>query len=257
MDNITEAQKEKMIKELVEVGAQYGYSRTSRHSTMKPFIFGFKNNTAIIDLELTLAQLNSAKDFMRELGQTGKKALLIGTKNEAKKIIAAASSAAGLPYVVERWIGGTLTNFKEIKKRIDRMKDLLDKDAKGELAVYTKKERNVINKELGDLERNFGGIVDLIKEPDAIIVIDPNKEKTAMREAVALKIPIIALASSDCDISEVIYPIVANDSARTSIKYFVEQLVNAYREGLSQAVKEENKEEKTEMKKEAVSLKKQ
>ena len=237
-----DVKKEELVQELFKIGAHFGYSRSSRHSSTKPFIFGFKNKTAIIDLEKTIEVLEVAKDFVRELGRSKKTLLLVGTKSEAKKIIKGIAESAGLPFVTERWIGGTLTNFKEIRKRVERMEDLREKSEKGELTIYTKKERGVIAKELSDLERYFDGIVGLKRLPGAVFVVDVDREKIAVAEAQKIKAPVVALCNSDCDISSLEYPIVANDSAITSISFFVKQIVEAYKEGLASAPEEPKKE---------------
>lgn len=243
---VKDVKKEELIQELFRIGAHFGYSRSSRHSSVKPFIFGFKNKTAIIDLDKTIEMFEAAKDFAREIGRSRKSLLLVGTKGEAKKIVKNVAESAGLPYVNERWIGGTLTNFKEIRKRVERMEDLREKEEKGELSIYTKKERGVIAKELRDLERYFDGIVSLAKLPGAVFVVDANREEIAMAEAKKVKVPAISLCNSDCNISEIEYPIVANDSAIESISFFTKQIVAAYQEGLATAPEVPPKEEKKE-----------
>ncbi|MFA6274784.1 MAG: 30S ribosomal protein S2 [Candidatus Paceibacterota bacterium] len=253
---VKDVKKEELVQALFKIGAHFGYSRSSRHSSTKPFIFGFKNKTAIIDLERTIEMLEVAKEFVFELGRSKKNLLLIGTKGEAKKIIKSLAESAGLPFVTERWIGGTLTNFKEIKKRVERMEDLREKNEKGELSIYTKKERGVIAKELRDLERYFDGIVGLNKFPGAVFVIDANYEEIAVAEAKKIKIPVISLCNSDCNISQIEYPIVANDSAISSISYFTKQIVEAYKKGLATAPEESKKEEKKENEKDKIDDKK-
>jgi small subunit ribosomal protein S2 len=240
---VKDAQKEGLIQELFKIGAHFGYSRSSRHASTKPFIFGFKNKTAIIDLEKTIEMLEAAKEFAREVGRTKKILLLVGSKNEAKKIIKSIAESAGLPYVTERWIGGTLTNFKEIRKRVERMEDLRAKSEKGELSVYTKKERGMIAKELRDLEHYFDGIVGLNRLPGAVFAIDADREEISVAEAKKVKTPVISLCNSDCNVSQIEYPIVANDSAITSISFFTKQIVEAYKEGLAAAPEEPKKEE--------------
>ena len=136
-----------------------------------------------------------------------------------------------MPYVASRWIGGTLTNFTEIRKRIDMMIDLLSQKEKGELSKYTKKERLLIDRKIEKLERMFGGIKNMVALPKALFIVDPRFEETAMKEAQSLNIPIIALCGSDNNITNIDYPILANDSNIASVKFFVEKIAEAYNEG--------------------------
>lgn len=223
--------KDEIIKELARAGAQYGCSRARRHPSALSWVFGFKSKTAIIDLEKTVESLERAKDFIREVASAGKQVLFVGTKSEAKEAVRRGAAQIGMPFVDERWIGGTFTNFVQIRKRIDRMQDLKDKEKKGELSVYTKKERSLINKEISDLERYFLSISDMVKLPGAMVVVDSDHERLAVDESLRLNIPVVSISGSDCDVRKVTYPIVANDSARDSIVYLINQLVEAYKEG--------------------------
>lgn len=234
--------KEDLVKEMFQLGAHFGYSRSSRHASIKPYIFTFKNKVAIIDLEKTAKLLDDACEFVKELGKNRKTIIFVGTKNEARNIIKDVADSVDMPYVAERWIGGTMTNFKEVRKRIERMQDLSDKKIKGELNVYTKKERGKIDKELKDLERYFLGINSLNKLPGALFIVDAKREDIAKAEAVKLKIPVISLCNSDCNILGVDYPIVANDSQKASIKFFSQKIAEAYKEGLKEAPTVEVKE---------------
>ena len=148
----------------------------------------------------------------------------------------------GTPFVQNRWIGGTLTNFDEIKKRINRLQELTEKKEKGELGMYTKKERLMFDREIEDLEKTFGGLLPMKESlPKALFVIDPKKEFIAVKEAQDLGIPIVALANSDCDISKIEYPIAANDSVLASVKFFTARIVEAYKKGLGQSPSDETK----------------
>lgn len=226
--------KEDLVKKMFDLGAHFGYGRNSRHPSSKAFLFGLKNKTVIIDLEKTAESLNTAKAFAKELGHNKKAIIFVGTKTEARKSIASAANLANLPYVTERWIGGTMTNFKEIRRRIDRLLTLKDEEAKGELAKYTKKERGVIAKEVADLERYFGNLTGLTKLPGAIFVVDPKKEEIAVAEAKKLNIPVIALANSDCNIKDLTYPIVANDAQQKVIDFISHEIVGAYNDGVKE-----------------------
>lgn len=226
--------KEDLVKKMFDLGAHFGYGRNSRHPSSKAFLFGLKNKTVIIDLEKTAESLNTAKVFVRELGRNKKTIIFVGTKTEAQKAITSVASLANLPYVIERWIGGTMTNFREIRRRIDRLLTLKNEEATGELAKYTKKERGVIAKEVINLERHFGKLIDLNKLPGAIFVIDPKKEALAVAEAKKLNIPVIALANSDCDISDLAYPIIANDAQQKVIDFVSREIALAYNEGVKE-----------------------
>lgn len=219
------------MKELFAAGAHFGYSRARRHPSLKERIFGFKNNTAIIDLEQTALALEAAKEFLEGLAAEGKVVVWVGTKSEATPAVARAAAETGMPAVTERWIGGTFTNFTEIRRRIDRLEDLKQKREAGELSVYTKRERAGIDKEIANLERYFSSFVSLKKLPAAIIVVDSGHEHIAVREAAQHHIPVVALANSDCDISAVTYPIIGNDASRTAISYIVGELAAAFKKG--------------------------
>ncbi len=229
-ENIT-ANNEGVIKELAKVGAHFGCSRARRHPSVFSRVFGFKNRSTIIDLTKTIEDLERAKDFLKTLSAEGKQVLFVGTKNEAREVIRRAAAQISMPFVDERWIGGTFTNFPQIRQRIDRMQDLKSKDQKGELSVYTKKERLLIGREIANLERYFLSLSDMAKLPAAVIVVDSEAEKIVINESIHSHIPVIALAGPDCDVRPIAYPIVANDSSRESIAYIINQLVEAYKKG--------------------------
>ena len=220
------------IDALFAVGAHYGYSRSRRHPSYVPLLLGNKNGVDVIDLEQTITRLNAAKNFATELGKTGKQLLFVGTKPVAATVMKEAAQAVGMPYVTNRWIGGTLTNFSEIKKRILRLVTLRSKREKGELGQYTKKERLMFDREIERLEKNFGGIVSLSDKPAALFVIDFRNEKTAIGEALEMPVPIIGLGSSDSDIKNIAYPIPANDAVQKSVAFFVQAITNAYKDGV-------------------------
>ncbi len=224
--------KEDLVKKMFDLGTHFGYGRNSRHPSNKAFLFGLKNKTVIIDLEKTADSLNTAKAFAKELGHNKKAIIFVGTKTEAKKPIESVATLANLPYVTERWIGGTMTNFREIRRRIDRLLTLNDEEAKGELNKYTKKERGVIAKEVANLDRYFGTLTGLAKLPGAIFVVDPKKEEIAVAEAKKLNIPVIALSNSDCNIEGITYPIVGNDAQRKVIDFIAREIAIAYNEGV-------------------------
>lgn len=225
------ATTQKSVETMFSAGAHFGLGRSRRHPSIKPFIFGVKNTTDILNLEKTVEQLESAKIFVAKLASEGKTILFVGGKREASATVKAGAQSIGMPHVEGRWIGGTITNFGQTRKRIERYEKLVSDKEKGELAKYTKRERMLIDKEIASLEKMFLGIVSLKKTPDAMFIIDPRREKNAIAEAVHGKIPVIALAGSDCNIDGIAYPIVGNDSAKSSIQYFVDEIAKAYQSG--------------------------
>ena len=212
-------------------GTHFGLGRSRRHPTITPFIFGTKNTTDIFDLEKTADTLAKAKDFVVALAKEGKTILFVGGKKEASVAVKNTAMALNMPYVDGRWIGGSLSNFGQVRKRIDRYEKLVSDREKGELAKYTKRERMLIDKEIASLEKMFYGIVSLKKMPDAVFIIDPRREKNALKEAADMNIPVIALAGSDCNISGLKHPIIGNDGSKASIQFFLEEVVGAYQEG--------------------------
>lgn len=221
----------KEIQELADAGVHFGYTKTRRHPSAKPFIFDTKNKIDIIDIEQTEELLKKASEFLASLGKENKVVLFVGTKAEAREATRTGADSLKMPYVTNRWIGGTLTNFTEIKRRVDILVDLKDKQEKGLLDKYTKKERSDFSRQINKMEGYFGGLVGMTKKPDAIFIIDVKKEINAFKEALQLKIPVISISNTDCDISEVQFPIVANDASVTSLKFLTNKLVEAYKSG--------------------------
>lgn len=219
------------IKTLFDAGAHVGYARTRRHPTADPFLYATKDRTDIFNLEETAKRLTKATEFAAHLAQNGRQIVFVGGKHEAQDAVKAAAERAGLPYVAGRWIGGTLTNFKIIRKRIDRLEKLMKDRESGELEKYTKKERLMIDREIDELLGRFGGIVSVRELPAALFVVDTRHEKIAVQEANQLKIPVIGLASSDCDFSLVQYPIPANDTSVKAVRLVVNEIADAYQKG--------------------------
>jgi small subunit ribosomal protein S2 len=217
-----------MIDNMFKAGAHFAFSRTRRHPTITPYIFGVKNKVEIFDLEKTSELLAKAKDFVATLAKEGKSILFVGGKSEARNAIKNAALSTNMPYVDGRWIGGTLTNFVQIRKRVEKLERLNLEKEKGELTKYTKKERLLIDREIANLERFFSGVVTMKDLPKAIFVIDPKKEKTAIKEAKDMGITVIAVLGSDCNIKEVDYPIVGNDSSQMSVQFFAKEISKAY-----------------------------
>lgn len=216
------------IDNMFKAGAHFGFSKTRRHPTVAPYIFGVKNKVEIFDLEKTEVLLEKARAFVSSLAKEGKTILFVGGKSEARNAIKSGALSLNMPYVDGRWIGGTLTNFMQIRKRVEKLERLTSEKEKGELAKYTKKERLLIDREIANLERFFSGIVSMKDLPKAVFIIDPKKEKSAVKEAQDMGIPVIALAGSDCNIKGLDFPIVGNDSSQTSVQFFVQEISKAY-----------------------------
>ena len=221
--------KDATIDNMFKAGAHFAFSRTRRHSTVSPYIFGVKNKVEIFDLEKTSILLAKAKVFVETLAKEGKVILFVGGKSEARNTIKACALSINMPYVDGRWIGGTLTDFSQIRKRVEKLEKLTSEKEKGELTKYTKKERLLIDREIANLERFFSGIMSMKNLPSAIFIVDPKKENTAVKEAQDIGIPVIALAGSDCNVADIDYPIIGNDSSQTSIQFFVQEIVKSYK----------------------------
>ncbi|MES2223618.1 MAG: 30S ribosomal protein S2 [Patescibacteria group bacterium] len=221
----------KDIQEMVKVGAHFGFLRSRRHPSFKSLICGVKNMTEVIDLEKTEEMLKKAEEFVAELGKAKKTILFVSSKSEAMGIIRTYADSINMPFVASRWIGGTLTNFVEIKKRTHRLADLTQKKEKGELLKYTKKERLMFDREIVTLTEMFEGLKGVEKLPNAIFIVDAKKEHIAVAEAKQMGVSIITLSSSDNDIIGVDYPIAGNDASKASIEFFVSRIRDAYKKG--------------------------
>jgi small subunit ribosomal protein S2 len=199
---------------------------------MRTFVLGAKGAVEIFDLEKTDAQLAAAKSVMSALARDGKTVLFVGGKREASDAVRATGKRLQQPFVAGRWLGGTITNFVEIKKRIDRLADLSEKRESGELGkIYTKLERIRIDREIDRLEERLEGVKTLAKRPDALVIVDTKHESHATKEARQAGIPIIAVMSSDCDLKDATYPIVTNDASRTAISLILNELADAFEAG--------------------------
>jgi len=213
-------------------GAHFGFKKSRRHPSMKPYLFGSKEGTDIFDLERSAALLESAKETLKAAGAEGKTVLFVGTKEEISKQVREQAEKIGTPFVTNRWVGGMLTNWSEVKKRLGRLADLVAQGESGELErKYTKKERVVITRELNKLMHNFGGIRTLEKLPDMLLIVDPRHDKLAVAEAREKNIPIVAVMSSDNDVKAADYPVVQNDTLRASVDIALTELAAAYAEG--------------------------
>lgn len=228
----TTQDKKTLVERLFKAGAHFGFKKSRRHPTVAPYLFTTKDGSDIFDLEKTTEMLAAAADVLSQAGTRGKTVLFIATKDEVSGIVKQAAERAEMPFVTSRWIGGMLTNFSEIKKRINRLETLNNENASGELErKYTKKERVVIGREMTKLNYNFAGIAKMTKLPDLVLVVDPRHDHVAVTEAISAGVPVMAIMSSDCDAAKVDYPVVANDSLQASVAVLLEELTNAFIEG--------------------------
>ncbi len=230
------AETNPIIDKLFSAGAHFGYAPSRRHPSVAGYIFGVKGGVELFDLEQTANLLTEAVAFVKQMASERKTILFIGGKAEVRESIKRSAERIAQPYCAGRWIGGSLTNFSEIKKRLNRLEELSGMREKGELAKFTKLERLLIDREITDLENTFGGLRGMSKLPDAVFVADPRKESIAVAEAAQLKIPVIALLNSDCDRSNITYPIPANDASRETLSIVLEEVTKTYAENLPPAV---------------------
>ncbi len=220
------------VDRLFATGAHFAQLKSRRHPSMKPFIIGTKSRVEIFDLAKTNDQLAEAKAAIAALARDGKTVLFVGGKREVSDIVRDTARRIGTPYVAGRWLGGTISNFVEIKKRIDRLADLSAKRESGELnKLYTKLERIYIDREIDRLSERLDGVRDLAKRPDAMVIVDTRHEAHATREALAAGIPIIGVMSSDCNVRDAAFPIVGNDSSRETVSLVLSELAAAYEMG--------------------------
>ena len=219
------------VAELLDAGVHFGH-RTSRwNPKMKPFLAGKRNSIHIIDLRETVKGLIKAVHFLRTITTEGYDVLFVGTKRGAKTVIRGESMRANCPFVTERWLGGTLTNFDTIRGRLQRLEELEGVETSGELATYSKKEVSGHNREKRKLMKNLEGIRTMGNLPGALIVVDPRREHIAVREANRMNIPVVALVDTDCDPDVIDVPIPANDDAMRSVTVILKRLADACEEG--------------------------
>lgn len=220
------------VDRLFGAGAHFAQMKRRRHPSMKPYVLGAKAKVEIFDLAKTDAQLAKAKAAIAALSRDGKTVLFVGGKREVSDIVRDTARRIAAPFVAGRWLGGTVSNFPEIKKRIDRLAELTGKRESGELAkMYTKLERVFIDREIERLFSRLEGLTTLAKRPDAFVIVDTKHEAHATREAKNAGIPVIALMSSDCDLKDAAYPIVMNDASRDAVKLVLTELATAYEAG--------------------------
>lgn len=228
------------LVDLFRAGVHFGHRVSRRHPKMEPYIFTQRHNIHVIDLEKTLEKLKQAGEFVKKIVANGGTILFLGTKKQAHDIVMKYAQECRMPYVVEKWIGGTFTNFSEISKRIARYRVLKAQKESGELDKYTKKEQLLFDRELDRLQTMVGGILDLKKIPDAIYIIDVKREKTAVREAMKKEIPIVGICDTNANPQGITYMIPANDDGIKSIELITRFISEAVKEGLQERSDKQN-----------------
>ena len=215
------------MKQLLEAGVHFGHQTRRWNPKMAPYIFTERNGIYIIDLQQTLKLIDDAYDFIREVGATGKPVLFVGTKKQAQAAIRDEAERCGMYFVNERWLGGMLTNHKTISKRIDRLAEIRAMQADGTINKYAKKEALKLGQEADKLEKYLGGIKDMKGMPAAMFVVDPKKEKLAVKEAKILGIPVVGIVDTNCDPDDVDFVIPANDDAIRAVKLITSTMADA------------------------------
>jgi len=207
------------MMEMLKVGVHFGHKKSKRHPKMTPYIYTVRNSISIIDLGKTVVKLNEALEFVKDVTSKGGVILFVSTKKQARETVKEAAEKCGMPYVTERWLGGTFTNFKKIAGSIKRLEKMVSEKESGELEKkYNKKERLEIDREIKRLERKFGGIKTIKKLPEAVFIVDVKEDMTALTEARSEKVPVIAIVDTNVDPTLVNYPIPSNDDAVGAIK---------------------------------------
>ena len=219
------------MKQLLEAGVHFGHQTRRWNPKMAKYIFTERNGIYIIDLQKTVRKVDEAFNFIRSVAQEGKKVLFVGTKKQAQEAVKDEAVRAGMFYVNERWLGGMLTNFQTIQKRIKRLKQLEQMEQDGTFEVLTKKEVLALRHEMERLEKFLGGIKEMNRLPGALYVVDPRKERIAVAEARKLNIPIVAIVDTNCDPDEIDYVIPGNDDAIRAVRLLTGRMADAVIEG--------------------------
>ncbi|MBC3515626.1 30S ribosomal protein S2 [Neobittarella massiliensis] len=219
------------MKQLLEAGVHFGHQTRRWNPKMAPYIFTERNGIYIIDLQKTVKKLDEAYSFVRSVAEQGDSVLFVGTKKQAQESIRDEATRAGVHYVNARWLGGMLTNFRTIRKRIDRLYQLNNMKEDGTFDLLPKKEVIKLNLEIERLEKFLGGVKTMERLPGALFIVDPRKEKIAVSEAKKLHIPIVAIVDTNCDPDDIDYVIPGNDDAIRAVKLISGAMANAYLEG--------------------------
>lgn len=221
-------------KDLLDAGVHFGHQTKRWNPRSKPFVFDHRQGISIIDLGKTHVALEKAYKFVEDTVANGGNVLLVGTKKQAQEIIREAATSVNMPFCVDRWLGGTLTNYETVKKSIAKFKKYQQMETSGELSKFSGKEESAIKREMGRMQRNFNGIIDMEGMPSAMFIIDVNHEKIAVAEAARIGIPSIGLVDTNSDPTNLTHAIPGNDDAVKSIRIIVETIVEAIQSGLNQ-----------------------
>ncbi|UHR02908.1 30S ribosomal protein S2 [Peptoniphilus sp. GNH] len=231
------------MKNLLEAGVHFGHQTRRWNPKMAKFIFTERNGIYIIDLQKTVKKVEEAYEYIKNITENGGKILFVGTKKQAQDAVENEAKKCEMPYINQRWLGGLLTNYKTIRRRIDRLFELEEMETNGTFEVLPKKEVIQLKHERERLEKFLGGIKHMDRIPDALFVVDPKKERIAVKEADILGIPVIGIVDTNCDPDEVDFPIPGNDDAIRSVKLLTETIANAVLEGRQGTQLEDNSSE--------------
>lgn len=212
------------LQQLLEAGCHFGHQTRRWNPRMAKYIYGDRGGVHIFDLAKTKAGLESALEFLAQLSAEGKTVLFVGTKRQAQEIVKRVATEAGMPYFIQRWPGGVLTNFDQLHKSVRRMMDLKGKRDRGELKKYTKHEQLLIDRDIMQLEKVFGGVVNMDKKPDAVFVVDAHREEVAVKEANKVSVPVVAMVDTNGDPRMVDYLIPTNDDAVKAIELVMNEV---------------------------------
>lgn len=231
LKNIPEAQAE-----FLRAGAHFGHQKSRVHPSMFPFIFGVRNGVHIIDVEKTVEKVAEATNFLRTIAAAGKQVLFVGTKLPVRDLVRKAAEESGMPYMIERWPGGVLTNWKTFTQTLEHLMELEAKKKSEEWEKYTKYERLMMDREINKLELQWGGMKALKRLPDAVVIADVNHDNTAFREAKKLKIPVVAVVNTNTNITRVDYLIPASDNSVPAVRLILEKITEAIKDGKAQSI---------------------
>ena len=232
-----------LVQRLIEAGVHFGHRASRWNPKMRPYIYGRQNLIHIIDVRETVRGLLRAKKLVNDITASGGTILFVGTKRQAAEAVEREAARCGMPFVAERWLGGTLTNFRTIRSRLSRLEELEKLRETGELSAYSKKMQSALNREFDKMFRNLNGMRTMHKIPNCLVIIDPNKEKNAVREAQKLGVPTVALIDTDCDPDVVDLPIPGNDDGIRSVELILTELADGVLEGAKVAAANNRAEE--------------
>ena len=224
--------EEVSMMNMLKAGVHFGHKKSKRHPKMEQYIYTTRNGINILDLGQTILKLNEAAAYVKKISSENGTILFVGTKRQAKKIIKDAAQKCDVPYVTERWLGGTFTNFSKITASINRLEKMIEQKESGEFEKkYNKKERLELDREIKRLEKKFGGIMNMKKLPDVVFIVDIKEDITTVNEARSKNVPVVALVDTNVDPSQIDYPIPSNDDAVRAIELMTNVITNAVIEG--------------------------